>query len=175
MLKIKVDSLVLNLTTNEPIIILKDAHERILPIAVGVFEIQAILLSLEKTKIFRPFTHDLLKNAICALGGRVLKLEIHSLKHNTYLANLIIKTPDKIIKIDCRPSDGIAIALRTNAPMYASKDILIPFEKVRLYQEKEFIQSGKLDDPIDTKETEEFKKTIEKISAKEFWKELNTK
>ncbi|MCL5674225.1 MAG: bifunctional nuclease family protein [Candidatus Omnitrophica bacterium] len=175
MVKVKVYGLALNLNTNVPIVILKDRNNSILPIVIGIFEAQAIFLALEKTDFFRPLTHDLFKKVIDAMGGNVLKLEIYALKDNTYFAFLIIKLNNKTLRIDCRPSDGIAIALRADAAIYASEQILEPSDIISYYEGEEFINSKRFDKPINKKEAKEFKNILDKMTAQNFWKELNTK
>ncbi|MCL5408473.1 MAG: bifunctional nuclease family protein [Candidatus Omnitrophica bacterium] len=175
MVKVEIYGLALNLNTHVPIIILRDKKGNILPIVIGVFEAQAIVLALEKTKFFRPLTHDLFKNIIEILESRILKLEIYQLKNSTYFANLVLKFHNKKIKIDCRPSDGIAIALRTKVPIYAAKEILEPADIINYYENEEFINSEKFTKPINEKEMEEFKKTLDKMTAQNFWESLNTK
>lgn len=172
MVKVEVEGVVLNLITHSPIVILKSKKGEILPIVIGIFEAQAILMVLEKTNFPRPLTHDLTKNIIENLGGKLIRVEIHSLENNIYYANMIIKVNEEIKKIDCRPSDGIALALRFNVDIFASEDLLEKEEVVKYYEGDDFISSNKLDRPIDKKEAEEFRKVIENISAKDFWEKL---
>lgn len=172
MVQVFVEAVVLNVLTNTPIVILKSKDGQVLPIVIGIFEAQSILIVLEKAEFPRPLTHDLMKNIIERMNGKLERLEIHSLKKNVYYANLIIEVNGKKEKIDCRPSDGIAIALRFNAPIFAAEDLLESPDIIKYYESKDFIISNKLDKPIDQKEAEEFRKMIENISAKEFWKKL---
>jgi bifunctional DNase/RNase len=106
------------------------------------------------------------------INGKVQRLEIHSLKENVYYADLIIEINGNTERIDCRPSDGIALALRFEVPIYVSEDLLESADIIKYYDSEDFIKSNKLDRPIDKKEAEEFRKIIENISAKEFWKKL---
>ncbi|MCM8763913.1 MAG: bifunctional nuclease family protein [Candidatus Omnitrophica bacterium] len=172
MVRVEVENIVLNIATSTPIVILKDRKTgSILPIVIGLFEAQAILLILEKEDFPRPLTHDLLRSIIEKMNGKITKLEIHSLKENTYYANLIIETATgSIIKVDCRPSDGIALALRASAPIFASEDLMEPPDVVKYYAGKESLKTS--DNPINQKEAEEFRKYLEQLSAREFWKKL---
>ncbi|HOK56132.1 MAG TPA: bifunctional nuclease family protein [bacterium] len=172
MKKVYVDGVVLNILTSTPIVILKSENGKVLPIVVGIFEAQSILFVLEKAKFPRPLTHDLMKIIIEKLKGKIQKLEIHSLKENVYYADLVIEVNGKIERIDCRPSDGIAIALRFDVPIFASEDLLENPDIIKYYDSDDFIKSNKFDRPIDKKEAEEFRKIIENLSAKEFWKRL---
>ncbi len=172
MKEVYVEGVVLNVLTNTPIVILRSKEGEVLPIVIGIFEAQAILLVLEKAEFPRPLTHDLMKNLIESLKGKLQRLEIYTLKENIYYANLIIEISGKIEKIDCRPSDGIALALRFQAPIFAAEDLLERPDIIKYYDNKDFIKSNKFDKPIDKKEAEEFRKIIENISAKEFWKKM---
>ncbi len=173
MVRVEVENIVLNITTSTPIVILKDTKSGgILPIVIGLFEAQAILLILEKEEFPRPLTHDLLKLVIEYLNGKITKLEIHSLKENTYYANLIIETGTRQIKVDCRPSDGIALALRASAPIFASEDLIVKPDIIKYYAGKESMKAGTSDRPINQKEAEEFRKYLEQLNAQEFWKKL---
>lgn len=173
MVRVEVENIVLNITTSTPIVILKDKRSGgILPIVIGLFEAQAILLILEKEEFPRPLTHDLLKLVIEHMNGKISKLEIHSLKDNTYYANLVIEIGGQQIKVDCRPSDGIALALRASAPIFASEDLIENPGVIKYYAGKESIKAGPSDRPINQKEAEEFRKYLEQLNAQEFWKKL---
>jgi hypothetical protein len=125
MTEMKVAGVALDTKTNMPIIILKDEkNERVLPIWVGLFEAQAILFGLEGIRLPRPFTHDLLKNVIENLGAKVAKIIINALRDNTYFAQINIVIDSTYVSIDSRPSDAIALALRTSSPIYVPEHVL---------------------------------------------------
>lgn len=174
MVRVEVEKIVLNITTSTPIVILKDKKTgSILPIVIGLFEAQAILLILEKEVFPRPLTHDLLKNVIEKMKGKIIQLEIHSLKENTYYANLVIEMQDgSRIKIDCRPSDGIALALRASAPIFVAENLMESPDVVKYYEGKESLDTSVSDSPINQKEVEEFRKFLEQLNARDFWKKL---
>jgi len=162
MVKMKIEGVVLDLKSNLPIIVMKDEKQRILPISVGIFEAQAIAFALEGVRIPRPLTHDLMKNIIEKLNAKLVKVEITELKGNTYFARLTLKPRDQEeIKIDSRPSDAIAIALRLQAPIYAAEELLISREVVST--------------PIDENEVKKFKEMLEKLTPEEIWKHLKGK
>ncbi len=174
MIRVDVENIVLNITTSTPIVILKDRKTgSILPIVIGIFEAQAILLILEKESFPRPLTHDLLKSIIEKMKGKILRLEIHSLKENTYYADLVIQTEKgEEVKIDCRPSDGIALALRCSAPIYAAENLMEDPGVVKYYTGKDAMETNVSDRPINQKEVEGFRKLLEQLNAKDFWKKL---
>jgi bifunctional DNase/RNase len=172
MKRVYVEGVVLNILTNTPIVILRSEDGKVLPIVIGIFEAQSILIVLEKAEFPRPLTHDLIKILMDKLNCKLHYLEIHSLIKNVYYANLVVETNGRMEKVDCRPSDGIAIALRFDVPILASEDLLEHPDIIKYYDSQDYIKSNKFDKPIDKKEAEEFRKIIENISAKEFWKKL---
>jgi len=142
-IEMKVNGIVLDPQTNVPIVILKDPSGRhTLPIWIGLLEASAIAMELEKIKIHRPLTHDLLKNILEQLKATVVKIEITDIKNNTYYALIHIEFGGKIVTIDSRPSDSIALALRTNSPIFVAKSVL---EKSSQVDEKsaDFSQENK--------------------------------
>jgi uncharacterized protein len=115
-------------------VLLRDGRGRILPILIGMDQAQAISIALHKegNPIHRPLTHDLLKNIIEKLGARVERLTIDDMWQDTFYARLVLNVSGKIIDIDCRPTDGIAVALRTQAPIYVAEEVM---ESCRLPEE----------------------------------------
>lgn len=111
--------------TNMPIIILRDGTgQKVLPIWVGIFEANAIALQMENVATPRPMTHDLLRNVIEDLKGSVSKIVISDLKDNTFYALIYVEAQDDLVAIDARPSDAIALALRTQAPIYVEETVI---------------------------------------------------
>lgn len=124
-IQMSVGGLTLDPVTKTPIVILKDADNKLnLPIWIGLLEATAMATELEGIKMARPMTHDLLKNTLAELGGAVEFVEITELKENTYYALINLKISGKEIIIDSRPSDAIALALRTKSPIYVAKAVL---------------------------------------------------
>jgi bifunctional DNase/RNase len=108
-----------------PIIVLKDVNsDSVLPIWVGVFEANAIALEIEKIAPPRPMTHDLLKNAITGLGATVERVVVTELRNDTFLAAVWATRNGEPIMIDARPSDAIALAMRTDSPIYVEEEVL---------------------------------------------------
>ena len=111
--------------TNMPIVILKDvASDTVLPIWVGIFEVNAIATEIEKLASNRPMTHDLLKNLIQSLNGRLDRVVITELKDDTFFAVLWLIQDGETITVDARPSDAIALALRADCPIYVAEPVL---------------------------------------------------
>jgi bifunctional DNase/RNase len=111
--------------TNMPIVVLRETEgERVLPIWVGVFEANAIELQMENVQTPRPMTHDLLKTVIAELGGRVERVVVCALKDNTFYATLHVVWANGLLTLDARPSDAIALALRTGARIFVDESVI---------------------------------------------------
>jgi bifunctional DNase/RNase len=111
--------------TNTPIVILRDSgSETVLPIWVGVYEANAIALEIEKVSTPRPMTHDLIKNVLAGLDARVHKVVVTELKEDTFYAVIWMERDGKIISVDSRPSDALALALRVDCPIFVEEEVL---------------------------------------------------
>jgi bifunctional DNase/RNase len=120
-----IKGLMLDPISNSPIVVLKDDEEKVfLPIWVGIFEANAIALKLENIATPRPMTHDLLRTVIDQLEGRVTRIEISDLRDSTFFALIHLLVSGKNVTIDARPSDAIALALRTEAPIFVARHVL---------------------------------------------------
>ena len=125
MIKIRVQSLGLDQNTKSPVVILQEeGGARVLPIWIGPAEASAIAMELAGMKFPRPLTHDLFPLLIRGLGGTLTRVLITRVHDNTYYAELVIQRGDEVFTVDARPSDSIAIALRTEAQLYTTEDLL---------------------------------------------------
>ncbi|MBI9044928.1 MAG: bifunctional nuclease family protein [Anaerolineaceae bacterium] len=125
MVEVIIDSVRVSLTNQQRIVVLKDIdQERYLPIWIGPYEAEAITISLQEIEVARPQTHDLLKNIITNLGARLLRVEVLSLKEDVFYGNLVIDVNGDLINIDSRPSDALAIAVRTHVPIFVALEIM---------------------------------------------------
>jgi uncharacterized protein len=124
-IEMTIKGLMVDPITNMPIIILRDeAGQRVLPIWVGIFEANAIALQIENVATPRPMTHDLLRNVIEDLRGVVEKIVVCDLKDNTFYALIHIQVGGETVAVDARPSDAIALALRTKAPIFVEESVI---------------------------------------------------
>jgi hypothetical protein len=125
LIEMSIQGLMVDPITNMPIVILKDkAGDRKLPIWVGIFEANAIALQIENIATPRPMTHDLLKNIIKDLDGEVERVVVCDLKDNTFYAIIHLTVRGESVAIDARPSDAIALALRTRAPILVDEAVI---------------------------------------------------
>ena len=125
MIKVRVQSLGLDQGTQSPVVILQEeGGERVLPIWIGPAEASAIAMELAGKKFPRPLTHDLFPLVIRGLGGTLTRVLITRVHDNTYFAELVITRGDEVFTVDARPSDSIAIALRTQAQLFTTDDLL---------------------------------------------------
>jgi uncharacterized protein len=124
-IEMTIKGLMVDPITNMPIIILRDKDgQRVLPIWVGVFEANAIALQIENVTTPRPMTHDLLKNVIQDLRGRIEKIVVSDLKENTFYALIYLAVGGEMMAVDARPSDAIALALRARAPIFVEEKVI---------------------------------------------------
>ena len=125
LIEMTIKGLMVDPITNMPIVILKDKDgDRVLPIWVGIFEANAIALQIENIATPRPMTHDLLRNVITDLDGRVDRIVVSDLKENTFYAVIHLTVHGERLAIDSRPSDAIALALRTKAPILVEESVI---------------------------------------------------
>tara|TARA_B100001013_G_scaffold339414_1_gene261421 strand:+ start:137 stop:622 length:486 start_codon:yes stop_codon:yes gene_type:complete len=136
-IEMKIRGLMMDPVTNVPIVILKGAEgSALLPIWVGVYEANAIALEIEKIATPRPMTHDLLKNFIDGLRCSVSRVVVNELKNDTFYAIIWLELDGKLISIDSRPSDALALALRTDSPIFVEESVLKVSKKVVATKEK---------------------------------------
>jgi len=125
LVEVKVQSLGLDRTNDTPVVILQErSGPRILPIWIGASEASAIAMQLADWAFSRPLTHDLLVSVLKGLGGSLDRVVISRVVDNTYFAELIIHRDEEVITVDARPSDSIAVALRTKATIFADDQLL---------------------------------------------------
>jgi bifunctional DNase/RNase len=123
--EMKIRGLMMDPTTNMPIVVLKDVNgNAILPIWVGIYEANAIALEIEKVSTPRPMTHDLIKILLLGLGTGIRKVVVSELKEDTFYAVIWLDKDGELISVDSRPSDALALALRLDCPIYVDDSVL---------------------------------------------------
>src|SRR5690554_6465837 len=125
MLRMKVKVVGVDRETMLPVVILTDEEERsYVPLVIGPAEANAIAIVLENVEVSMPLTHDLFLNSILALGAKVDRVELTDLTDDVYYAELHLIQSGKSLRIDARPSDAIALALRSGAPIYVDDKVV---------------------------------------------------
>ena len=136
------------------VILLKcNTDERTLPIFIGTVEAQSIALFISNVKIPRPLTHDLLKDIIERLSCRIDRIEVCDLKEGTFIARLILHCNGAAVEVDSRPSDAIALALRTSSPIFVAESVMDEAGRVFTEAETEISsesESEKQEGPLDS-------------------------
>src|SRR5438046_7833437 len=123
--EMRIGGLKMDQVTNMPIVVLKDVGSHtVLPICVGVYEANAIALEIEKVTTPRPMTHDLIKNLLIGLDTHVHKIVVNELRDDTFFAVIWMEGAGRVISIDSRPSDALALALRLDCPIYVDEEVL---------------------------------------------------
>ena len=123
--EMEIRGLMMDPVTNMPIVILKDVGgDTVLPIWVGVYEANAIALEIEKVTTPRPMTHDLIKNVLTGLESQVHKVVVTELREDTFYAVIWLEREGRIISVDSRPSDALALALRMDCPIFVEDEVL---------------------------------------------------
>ena len=136
-IEMTIKGLMVDPITNMPIVILRDKDgDRVLPIWVGIFEANAIALQIENISTPRPMTHDLLRNVIQDLNASVQKIVVCDLQENTFYALIYLALDGGTVAIDARPSDAIALALRTHAPIFVEDSVIDNAKTVDFAPEK---------------------------------------
>ena len=136
-IEMSIKGLMVDPITNMPIVILRDKDgQRVLPIWVGIFEANAIALQIENIATPRPMTHDLLRNVIHDLKAEVEKIVVCDLQENTFYALIYLALNGGTVAIDARPSDAIALALRTRAPIYVEDSVISHAERADFASDK---------------------------------------
>ncbi len=142
------------------VVVLEDVEKtRLVPIWIGVNEGNAIALELQGEKFPRPLTHDLMVNLLTLLGAKAEKVVINDLKENSYYALIYIQTGDKALWLDARPSDSLALAVRTHCPIFIDEKVL---KKCPVIEK-----------PITKEEIEKFKNELKNMTSEEFFKSLD--
>ena len=136
-IEMTIKGLMVDPIANTPIVILRDKDgQRVLPIWIGMFEATAIALQIENVAPPRPMTHDLLRNVIQDLDASVQKVVVYDLQENTYYALIYLSLRGDTVTVDARPSDAIALALRTRAPIFVEDAVIDNAKTVDLSSEK---------------------------------------
>lgn len=161
MIEMKVMGIALDTRSGSPIVVLHDLeNKKALPIWIGSAEASAIIRKIEKLAVARPMTHDLVVDVVDKTGYTVDRVEINDVEEETYFATIFLMKDGEVIEIDSRPSDAIAIAMRAEAPIYVTENVLMD-------------GAVSTDSARDEEEAEEFKDFIQSVKPSDFEKLIN--
>jgi hypothetical protein len=125
MVEVEIDSIRVSLMSQQRIVILRDREaERYLPIWIGIYEAEAITIALQDVEVARPLTHDLLKDIFNQLDARIIRVEVVSLREDTFYGNIVAEVNGRTLNIDSRPSDALAIAVRAHVPILVANEVM---------------------------------------------------
>ncbi len=160
MIRVNVDSVKVSMISQHRVVVLKEEdQERYLPIWIGPFEADAITIGLQSIQMTRPLTHDLLKAILDHMEASVSHIWVNDLRNDTFYAEIVIEANGRKLKIDSRPSDAIALAVRVDVPIYVADSVMdkagiVPSEQEELTEEeadklsafRDFVDSLDIDD-----------------------------
>jgi uncharacterized protein len=172
--ELSIESIRLSLMNYQRVVILREKEaDRYLPIWIGPGEADAIAVRLQDVAVARPMTHDLIRNLIEQLGGRVSYIVVNDLANDTFFARIVLEVNGSTMEIDSRPSDAIALAVRVEAPIFAEESVL-DRAGVLLNEEgqpQQIDEGGRVAKPVDPAELERlgaFKDFIEGLDLDDF-------
>lgn len=143
MIQVVIDSIRVSLMSPHRVILLREIEsERQLPIWIGPFETDAIVVEMQQVETSRPLTHDLLKSIIEELGGNVSHILVNALVDDHFTARVIIDQNGKLLEIDSRPSDAIALAVRVKVPIFVAKEVM---DEAGVLQEEEILSDKEVE------------------------------
>ena len=154
MIKVNVDSVKVSMLSQHRVVVLREeGQDRYLPIWIGPFEADAITIGLQSIQMTRPLTHDLLKAIIDHMEASVSHIWVNDLKNDTFFAEIVMEANGRKLKVDSRPSDAIALAVRVNVPIYVAESVMdragiVPSEQEDVTEEEEKLSAFR--DFVDT-------------------------
>lgn len=172
--ELTIESIRLSLMNYQRVVILREKDsDRYLPIWIGPAEADAIAVRLQDVSVARPLTHDLLRNLIEQLGGRVAYIVVNDLSNDTFFARIVLDLNGETLEVDSRPSDAIALAVRVDVPIYAEETVLdragvILDEEGQVREDGEGAEPRKAVDPAELERLGAFKDFIAGLDLSDF-------
>ncbi len=140
MVEVVIDSIRVSLMSQQRIVILREQNaDRYLPIWIGVYEAEAITIALQEVEVARPLTHDLLTNIFRQLEARIQRVEVVSLRDDTFFGNIVVEKDGNTINVDARPSDALAVAVRAHVPILVARSVM---ESAGIVPEEDLQEEG---------------------------------
>jgi uncharacterized protein len=151
MVEVVIDSIRVSLMSQQRIVILREMNaDRYLPIWIGVYEAESITIALQEVEVARPLTHDLVKNIFNQLNARVVRVEVVALRDDTYYGNIVAEVDGRTLNIDSRPSDALALAVRTHVPILVARSVM---DSAGIIPEEDLQEAAK-EEPAEAEEVE---------------------
>ena len=177
MVEVVIDSIRVSLMSQQRIVILREVNaERYLPIWIGVYEAEAITIALQDVEVARPLTHDLLKNIFTSLNARIIRVEVSSLKDDTFYGNIVAEVDGNTLNVDARPSDALNLAVRAHVPILVDRSVMdaagiTPEEDIQEQEQKQIETSEQPQPPEPSEESEKrlsvFEDFLEKLDIED--------
>jgi bifunctional DNase/RNase len=166
MIEVIIDSIRISLVSQHRIVMLKEMdNERQLPIWIGPCEADAITIELQDVKVARPVTHDLLKNVISEMGGKVSHVLIKALNDGVFYASLFVDIKGQLREIDCRSSDAIALAVRVKSPIFINDEVM---EEAGILPEQDIQEQGANEIKPDSESLDAFSDFVDSLDLGDF-------
>ncbi|MCE1254237.1 MAG: bifunctional nuclease family protein [Anaerolineae bacterium] len=163
MVEVVIDSVRVSLTNQQRIVVLRDLQsDTYLPIWIGPYEAESITIALQEIEVARPQTHDLLKNVFNMLNAHLLRVEIINLREDVFYANLVVELNDQVVNIDSRPSDALALAVRTNVSILVAREVL---DTAGIHPEQDIQEDGSAPAPDEGGPEESKEKGEDRLSV----------
>ncbi len=170
-IEVFVESIRVNMTNYRRVVMLKEkTAPRYLPIWIGHFEADAIAIPMQNVPVSRPLTHDLLKGIIEQLGGKLTQVVISELADETFYAKLVVDANGRHVEVDARPSDAIALAIRTKVPIYVAESVFDQAGMVFESEEAEAEGEAEESTEVDEEKLSVFKQFIETLDIDDLGK-----
>jgi bifunctional DNase/RNase len=137
MVEVAIDSIRVSLMSQQRVVILRELRaDRFLAIFIGIYEAEAITMVLQEVEVSRPLTWDLLRSVFNALNARILRVEVTELRDDTFFGNIVAEVEGRILNVDSRPSDALALAVRAHVPIYVARSVMdaagiVPDEEIQ--------------------------------------------
>jgi len=173
MREMSIESIRLSLMNYQRVVILRERDaDRYLPIWIGPAEAEAIAVRLQDVAVARPLTHDLLRNTIEQMGGKVSYILVNGLENDTFFATIVLDVNGQTMEIDSRPSDAIALAVRVEAPIFAEESVLeragVLLDEDSQDGEEDHPEGSRAVDPAELERLGAFKDFIEGLDLSDF-------
>ena len=172
MVEVKVKGIASEKSSTRHVLLLEDNVHRTLSISIGLPEAQAVILTLKKVRFSPPLIYDFVSSLLPELAVKPLRVEIIAHRNNSYYAQFVIQLGDRLKYLECRPSDGVALALRCEVPVLVQEGLMEARPPVTVPRRRK--QRPSRISPLTGAEVDEIKEEIEGLSAEEFWRRVKT-